>query len=586
MVSACAPSESASHGPPAYAPAVAEAMASDASQRGMRAPFRHRDFRLLTAGLAISQTGDWLYNVALLVLVLRSTGSATWVAAAGIVRLLPYVLFGTLGGVVADRFPRKQVMIVSDLLRSGVMVLLAVVDLTSGSAVFAIALAGLSTTFAVAYGPAETASLQRIVNEGELAAANSVTSTITNACIALGPAIGGVLLLLGSSSTAFFVNAATFLGSAVAVGRIRSDLGPSRAEEHPTGAGGTLQRIREGVRAIGGSPDVVVLVGAWCANAFLYGGEIVLWALLAADRLGIGADGLPFLYAAFGLGGILAAAVAHRAADRTRQGVTLGLATVVTGLSFAGFAFTHSPAVGYSLVALDGAASIVLDVLVLTSLQRLLGNEVMGRAIGAVDSLVVGAMLLGSIAAPPLVHALDVPGAVMAVSGVVLAAGLLVLLRAHTIDRRAAARMEELAPRVGLLYALDIFTGASRATLEALAAELRPQHVGAGEVVLHEGDEPDDLYVVASGRLAVTTEGAGLVGELHDRDYFGEIGLLLRVPRTATVTALTDSDLWRMPGETFLRLVNEGGQRSASLSGNVTSRLAATHSARPPDQAS
>lgn len=551
----------------------------------MRAPFRHRDFRLLTAGLAISQTGDWLYNVALLVLVLRSTGSASWVAAAGVVRLLPFVALGTLGGVVADRYPRKHVMIASDVLRAGVMVSLAVVDLTSGSAALAIALAGLASTFAVAYAPAEAASLPLIVDEDELAAANSVTSTVTNACIALGPAVGGILLLLGSSSTAFFVNALTFLGSAAAVGWIRSDLGPSRGEEHTAETGGTWHRIREGVHAISGSPDVVVLVGAWCANGFLYGGEIVLWALLAAGRLGVGADGLSFLYAAFGVGGILAATVAHRAADRTRQGVILGLATVVTGLSFAGLAFTRSAAVGYVLVALDGASSIVLDVLVLTSLQRLLGNQVMGRAIGAVDSLVVGAMLLGSIVAPPLVSALGVPGAVLTVAASVVAAGLLVLVRAHTIDRRAATRMEELAPRVALLYALDIFRGASRATLEALGAELRPQHVAAGEVVLREGDEPDDLYVVASGRLIVTTDRAGRVGELTDRDYFGEIGLLHRVPRTATVTAVTDCDLWRMAGETFLRLVNEGGQRSASLSGNIASRLAATHSPRLEDPA-
>jgi predicted MFS family arabinose efflux permease len=564
---------------------VAQGIASDTVPRGMRAPFRHRDFRLLTAGLAISQTGDWLYNVALLVLVLRSTGSATWVAAAGIVRLLPYVLFGTLGGVVADRYPRRQVMIVSDVLRSGVMVCLAAVDLTSGSAALAIALAGLSTTFAVAYGPAVAASLQRIVDEDELAAANSVTSTITNACIALGPAVGGVLLLLGSSATAFFVNAATFLGSAVAVGLIRTDLGPSRGEGHPSETGETWQRVREGIEALRASPDVLVLVGAWCANAFLYGGEIVLLALLATGRLGIGADGLSFLYAAFGAGGILAAAVAHRAADRTRQGVTLGLATIVTGVAFAGLAFTHMPAVGYLLVALDGAASIVLDVLVLTSLQRMLGNEVMGRAIGAVDSLVVGAMLLGSIVAPPLVDALEVPGAVLAVAGIVVAAGLLVLVRSRTIDRRAVARVGELASRVALLDALDIFTGASRATLEALAAELRPHLVGPGEVVLREGDEPDDLYVVASGRLAVTTEMAGQVAELHDRDYFGEIGLLHGMPRTATVTAVTDSDLWRMSGETFLRLVNQGGQRSASLSMNVASRLAATRTARPEDPA-
>jgi len=110
------------------------------------------------------------------------------------VRLVPYVLFGTLGGVVADRYRRKWVMIVSDLARAAVMALLGLVDLSGGSAAVAIGLAGLATTFAVAYGPAEAASLQLIVDEDELAAANSVTTTIMNVCIAIGPAVGGVLL--------------------------------------------------------------------------------------------------------------------------------------------------------------------------------------------------------------------------------------------------------------------------------------------------------------------------------------------------------------------------------------------------------
>ena len=193
----------------------------------MRAPFRHRDFRALVAGLAISQTGDWLYNVALLVFVLRATHSASWVAAAGIVRLLPYVLFGTLGGVIADRFPRKRVMIASDLARAVLMGVLAIVAAAGGAPILAILLSGVSTTFAVAYGPCVNAAMPVIVDEGELSAANSIASTIQNVCIALGPAVGGVLLVLGSAAWAFAFNALTFCGSAIAVAMIRSDLGPA-----------------------------------------------------------------------------------------------------------------------------------------------------------------------------------------------------------------------------------------------------------------------------------------------------------------------------------------------------------------------
>lgn len=548
-------------------------------QRGMRAPFRHPDFRKLATGLAISQTGDWLYNVALIVLVIRATHSATWVAAAGIVRLVPYVAFGSLGGVVADRFPRKRVMIVSDLARAGIMGLLALVDLTSGSALIAIVLSGLSTCFAVAYGPALNAGIPLIVTEDELSAANSISSTIQNVCIAVGPAVGGVLLLLGSPATAFIVNAASFLGSAIAVARVEADLGPAPTEEHHVEPS-MLVRLRVGLDALRGSADVIVLVATWTAASFLYGTQIVLFALLATGRLGIGDDGMSFLYAALGVGGIAAAGVAHRAADRPRQGMTLAITTLIPAAAFAGYAFTTSPALGYLLAAIIGATSIVLDVLVLTSLQRMLGNEVMGRAFGAVDSIVVAGMLLGSVVIPPAATLVGVRGAVLASSAVVGVVGILVLLRARGIDQRGAKRAADLAPRVALLEGQEIFAGSSRAMLEAFAEALSPERVAAGQVVIHEGAEPDDLFIVEHGHFDVMTAAKGKVGELSDGEYFGEIGLLHKIPRTATVTASTDADLWRMPGEMFLQLVNEGGQRSSSLAANMQYRLSTVRAPR------
>lgn len=544
--------------------------------RGMRAPLRHRDFRYLATGLAISQTGDWLYNVALLILVLNATGSATWVAAAGIVRLLPYVLFGSLGGVVADRYPRKSVMIVSDLARAVIMAGLGLVALSSAPPLIAIVLAGASTIFAVAYGPAMTAGLPLLVDEDELSAANSITTTITSVCIALGPAVGGVLLLLGSPATAFFFNAVSFLGSAVAVAKVRADLGP-REEIHAHGeAPSLLDRLREGIDAMRGSTDVLVLVGAWCANAFLYGTQIVLLTLLATGRLGIGDDGLSFLYAAIGIGGIAAAGLAHRAADRPRQGVALGVATLISAAAWAAMAFATTGGVAYLLAGIDGAATIVLDVLILTSLQRMLGNDVLGRVIGAVDSLVVAGMLLGSIVAAPLVPLVGVPATVLLAAAVVGVSGVLVLVHARAIDRRAAERAGARAPLVTMLQVLDLFEGASRATLEALAEELTPERVPAGTVVIREGDEPDDLFIVETGHLDVTTAAKGHVGELTAGHYFGEIGLLHKVPRTATVTADADCELLRMPGESFLRLLNEGASQSASLVNNLQARLAST----------
>ncbi len=232
------------------------------------------------------------------------------------------------------------------------------------------------------------------------------------------------------------------------------------------------------------------------------------------------------------------------------------------------------------LCAADGGASIVLDVLILTSLQRMLGNEVLGRAFGAIDSVVVAGMLAGSLAAPTLVRVAGLRNALAIGGAVVVAAGLLVLQRARGIDRRATEHIELLTPRVKVLSGSGLFEGASPATLEAIAEELTEERVAAGAVVIREGDEPDDLFVTVSGRLNVGADGLGTVGELHAGDYFGEIGLLKRIPRTATVTAASDCTLYRIPGERFLRSVNQDATRTSSLLQNVQSRLAITRPGR------
>ena len=277
------------------------------------------------------------------------------------------------------------------------------------------------------------------------------------------------------------------------------------------------------------------------------------------------------------------------AATRPRQGAIVGVAVAVAGLVMITFSVVHTPIVGYTLAAIDGAATIVIDVLVLTSLQRMLGNDMLGRAFGAIDALVVAGMVVGTLVAPVLVSTLGgsganastqgLKGALVVGGGLVLAVGLLVLQRARGIDRAAAERAQRLAPRVDLLEVLNIFEGASRVTLEALAAEITEAHVEAGTVVIVEGDEPDDLYVTVSGNLVVTAEGRGVVGELDAGDYFGEIGLLKQIPRTATVTAATACELYRIPGQEFLRLVNEGGARTGNLFQNLQSRLAITRPA-------
>lgn len=113
-----------------------------------RAALRHPDCRRVLLGLTVSQIGDWLANVALIVFVFDATHSATWVAATTAMRLTPWVLFGAVGGEIADRFERRAVMIACDLIRVILMLGLAVVAQTSGPVPLAGLLAFLTTTAA------------------------------------------------------------------------------------------------------------------------------------------------------------------------------------------------------------------------------------------------------------------------------------------------------------------------------------------------------------------------------------------------------------------------------------------------------
>jgi len=125
---------------------------------------------------------------------------------------------------------------------------------------------------------------------------------------------------------------------------------------------------------------------------------------------------------------------------------------------------------------------------------------------------------------------------------------------------------------------LSIFRGASRATLEHLAEALTEEDIDTGVSVIRQGDEPDDLFVVVRGELEVTVatrDGPDRrVGDLGSGDYFGEVGLLQKIPRTATVRTVIPCRLYRVPGQEFLDIVSQGSVRSRTLARTTRARVA------------
>jgi len=177
----------------------------------VRSVLRRRDYRSLLTAFGVSRSGDFLYVVALVVYVYDKTGSSARVSAATLLRLLPYAVLAPIAGVLADRYERRTVMVCSNLFQFAIMVAITVTAGLSGPVAVVIGLCTLNTVAATVYLPSVSGMTRISVPEDELAAANSLLSTIDALALIAGPAAGGLLLVFGSPAIAFGIDAATFV---------------------------------------------------------------------------------------------------------------------------------------------------------------------------------------------------------------------------------------------------------------------------------------------------------------------------------------------------------------------------------------
>ena len=363
----------------------------------MRAALRHRDFRRLLAGLAVSQVGDWLYNLALVVLVFDRTNSAAWVGVTTAARVLPIVILGPLGGALCDRVDRRRLMIGADVVRVALMAALAVVAAAGLPVATVPVIAALATAAATPYLPSVAATTPRLVPDADLPAANALRSAVTQVGIVAGPALGGLLLVVASPALSFAVNAASFGLSAVAVLAIPA--GTAFAPAPDADRRSSLRpELAAGLRALRSRPGALRLVGADILCSAVYGACTVL-LVLVARRLGMGVDGFGYLLAGFGVGGVCGTLLTGVMA-RLRDDVALALALTAVALPLPLLAVNPSPVAAIALTALSGVGAVVVEIRTETGLQRMLDEAVFGRAYGFALPASLGGIVVGSVVAP------------------------------------------------------------------------------------------------------------------------------------------------------------------------------------------
>ena len=545
---------------------------------GYRSALGSRDLRCLLGSQLISSSGSWAYNVALMVLLYQRTHSAAWLAAGTMGRFLPSLIFSGYGGVIAERFERVRLMVWLNVIALALQLGLAFVAWRPEPAVLAVVLAGLTSLVLSPYNPSVAALITQVVGEDDLAAANALNATIDNIVIVAGPAVGAGLLLAGGPALAIAVNALTFGIAAIWLPRMTVRSRPSDVTDG--GRAGPLRQVWDGFRALAASASVATFVAFSVLASFVYGTDTVLFIPISRVQLHSGASGYGYLLAGLGVGGVVGAAFVNRLAARTRlAGPILG-GMAVYCLPTAGLILVHKPAVAFILQVVRGAGTLVVDTLAITALQRSASKEMVARVFGAFFALVLAAISLGALLTPVLLRG-GLHVTMIAYGLGIPALCILTLPRLLRADRAAAATAAAIAPRVALLERLDLFRNASRPSIEALAKSAVQITVPPGTVIIAEGDQADAFYAVTDGELDVTAIGETGTGPIHLRtlgpgSYAGEIGLLARIPRTATVTARTSSTLLRIGGHDFLDALTNLSASPSLLEG-AQARLALTH---------
>jgi MFS family permease len=534
-----------------------------ASATAFRGAFANPDLRRIQLAGAASVIGNWSYGIALAVYAYRA-GGATAVGVLGVVKLLPAAVGAPAVAMLADRLPRRRVMLAADLLRAAAMAAATLAVLGDAPAAVVFGIAAVTTVVGTAFRPAQAALLPSLARSPqELTAANVAASTVDSVGSFVGPALGGALLVLTEVEWVFALNGLTFLWSALLVARLSTDGAPRAAGRSSS----RLAEMGAGFSAIGGNGRVRLLVGLYGLQTFVDGMRPVLVVTAALTVLEVGESGVGYLNSALGVGGLAGAAIAFSLAARGRLGTDFaaGLALWGIGLSLVGVWPETAPALLF--LAVLGVGNTLVDVSGLTLLQRSAPDEVLARVFGALDSLLLGTTMLGALVAPALVEAIGVRAA--------LVAGGLLLPVAAIACMRALGRLDAAPPpEAALLAAIPMFAPLPQATLEQLAGSLTAVDVSAGDVVVRRGDPGDRFYAVEEGEVVVELEGRE-PERLGRGDWFGEIALLRDVPRTATVRAVGDSRLLALDRDEFLAAVTGNAASAEVAEAVVAARLGA-----------
>jgi hypothetical protein len=284
------------------------------------------------------------------------------------------------------------------------------------------------------------------------------------------------------------------------------------------------------------------------------------------ELLQMGEPGVGLLNAALGLGGLFGAVFAVGATRPEGLIRAQSIALFLWGAPIAAIGLLPSPALGLAALAVVGLANAVYDVAIFTIFQRGTSNAERSPVFAVFEGAVGLGAITGSLLAPALLAVFGERGALIASGSILPVVSLVIYARLRKADRVSA--VDE--PLVQLLRSVSCFAELPLTAIERLTSGLVPVRFEAGETLMRQGEPGDRFIVIKSGEIDVSVDGHS-IERLGPGNGVGEIALLHRSPRTATVMALTPVTGYGIGAPTFLAAV------SGPASVAVTERVAAGH---------
>jgi MFS family permease len=492
-------------------------------------------------------TAEWAFTVALGIVAYRDGGAAA-VGLVGLLRMVPSAILAPLLSPIADRGRRERVLILVSILRGAATAAAAVVVMVSGPSAVIYALAVLSTIAATLYRPAHSALLPSLCRTGhELASANMVRGLLDSAATLVGPLLAAVLLQFTGVDVVFWVAAgASFLAAALLV-RLRYDAPPRPpAPSRPN----LVKEAVEGVRAVTQNRDLMLILGLAAAQALTRGALTVFSVVVAIELLGTGEPGVGALMTAVGVGAVLGSLAASLLVGSGRLGAWFAVGVGLWGLPLTLVALVPQQSAALGLLAFIGVGNALIDLAGFTLIARMAPDEVLARVFGVLESLVAVFIGIGAVVASTMIEWFGVQTALIAIGLVCPVLAVASWRRLRRLDRS----VDVLDLDIGLLQRVPMFRSLPLPSMEQLARGLEPVEVPAGTAVFTQGDIGDRYYVIESGQAQVVGDGR-VVATLGAGEGFGEIALLRRTRRTATVVAKTPLELRALRTERFLPVV-------------------------------